>query len=87
MLTALKPVLVANDPLPAEILAAADGACHAANELLMRTSTVAGGIRRGISLDAVEVQLGLAATKARSIAEACERARERVAAIRLGGRR
>lgn len=87
MLTALKPVITANDPLPAEILAAADGACHAAGELLMRTSSLAGACRRGAALDAVEVQLGLAAGKARAIAEACERAALGVAALRQGGRR
>lgn len=87
MLTAFKPVLVANDPLPAEILATADGACHAASDLLMRTSTLTGACRRGAPLDAVEVQLRLAATKARTIAEACERTAERLATLQQGGRR
>lgn len=83
---ALKPALAANDPLPAEILATADGACHAAGDLLMRTSSLAGAIRRRGPLDMVETQLRLAATKARTIAEACERAANGVATLRKGGR-
>ncbi|AZO77746.1 MULTISPECIES: hypothetical protein [unclassified Bosea (in: a-proteobacteria)] len=86
MLIALAPVIADNDPLPAEILATADGASHAAGDLLMRTSSLAGAIRRGGPIDMVEEQFRLAADKARTIAEACERAATGLAAISHGGR-
>lgn len=82
MLTLLQPVIADNDPVPAEVLAAADGACHAAGDLLMRTSSLTGAIRRSSPLDMVEEQFRLAAAKARTIAEACDRAADGVSALR-----
>jgi hypothetical protein len=87
MLTALAPVIADNDPVPAEILATADGACHAAGDLLMRTSSLAGAIRRGGPIDMVEAQFRLAADKARIIAQACERAAKALVDLQQGARR
>lgn len=81
-MVALAPIIADNDPVPAEVLAAADGACHAAGDLLMRTSSLAGAIRRSSPLDLVEEQFRLSAAKARTIMEACERAANGVASLR-----
>ncbi|PZR94138.1 MAG: hypothetical protein DI537_08600 [Stutzerimonas stutzeri] len=88
MLTALKPVIADNDPLPAEIVGAADTVCHAAGDLLMRTSGICGAMRRaGGTLDRIEEACRLAAREAELMAQSTLRIAETIAALRERGGR
>lgn len=88
MLTALRPIIADNDPLPAEIVATADTVCHAAGDLLMRSSSICGAMRRaGASLDRIEEACRLAAREAELMAQSTLRIAETIAALRARGGR
>lgn len=75
------PLVAANDPLPAEIIAAANMICHAAGDLLMRSSTLSGAMHRPVAFDRLRLALGQMAQEARAIAHAADRVAETLAAI------
>lgn len=65
---AVFPLVADNDPLPIEVVAAADTVCHAAGDLLRRTSGICGAMRRGGgSLERIEQACRLAAREAEAM--------------------
>ncbi|CAN7319428.1 hypothetical protein LJR009_001626 [Bosea sp. LjRoot9] len=75
------PVVLANDPIPCEVMAAADTICHASGDLLMRTSSLSGALRRSAPLDRLEEALALIGQEARAIAATSDRIAETIRAL------
>lgn len=67
---ALAPVVAANDPLPAEIIAAANLICHGSGDLLMRASSLCGAMHRPVGFDRLTHALDLMAQEADALARA-----------------
>jgi hypothetical protein len=80
-MNAIAPVILANDPLPAEIMSDADTICHASGDLLMRTSSLSGAMRRSAPLDNLEAALTLIGQEARAIAATSDRISETIRAL------
>ncbi len=78
---AFAPVILANDPIPCETMAAADTICHASGDLLMRTSTLSGAMHRSAPLDRIEAALALISQEARAIAATSDRIAETIRAL------
>lgn len=74
------PVIIANDPLPAELILEADTACHRAGDMLMRASALSGSLRRAVSLGpAMLPELDALAEQGRLFTAEIERIRARLA--------
>lgn len=66
----MAPLVAANDPLPAEIIAAANLICHASGDLLMRSSSLCGAMHRPVGFDRLTHALDLMAQEAEAPAKA-----------------
>lgn len=80
---AVVPIIADNDPLPIEVVATADTVCHAASDLLMRTSGICGAMRRaGGSLERIEEACRLAAREAELMAQTTTRIADTIAHLK-----
>lgn len=75
------PLVAANDPLPAEIVAAANMICHASGDLLMRATSLCGAMHRPVGFDRLTHALALMAQEARALADASTRIGETILAL------
>lgn len=75
------PLIAANDPLPAEIIAAANLICHASGDLLMRASTLCGAMHRPVGFDRLTHALDLMQQEAEALASASRRIGETIRAL------
>lgn len=79
----IAPVIAANDPLPAEVIATANLLCHAAGDFLMRASNLTGAMHRPIPLDRCDVALEIMQREAAAMATACERIAASIQALQV----
>lgn len=77
----IAPLIAANDPLPAEVIAAANLICHASGDLLMRSSSLCGAMHRPVSFDRLTHALELIAQEAAALSHASQRIGETIRAL------
>lgn len=83
----LAPVIAASDPLPAEMLAAADTLAHQAGDMMMRASALSLLMRRNdATLDAIAKLLDAVAEEHRGTARSVTIIADRIAALEAAGR-
>ncbi|MGY6246231.1 hypothetical protein ACXIUS_01620 [Bosea thiooxidans] len=81
-MVSLSPVILANDPLPAETIQEADTLCHRAGDMLMCTSALSGAMRRNMPLDGLEAAIMQIADEARCTMQAAVRIGETIAMLK-----
>lgn len=81
-MVSLSPIILANDPLPAETIQEADTLCHRAGDMLMRASALSGAMRRNMPLDGLEATIMQIADEARCTLEATVRLGETLARLK-----
>ena len=83
----LAPVIAASDPLPAEMLAAADTLAHQAGDMMIHSSALSLMMRRAdAQLDVIERANAALAESARAAERSIETIAARIAALQAAGR-
>lgn len=75
------PLVAANDPLPAEIIADANMICNASGDLLMRATTLCGAMHRPVGFDRLTAALALMEQEAATLSQASRHIGETIRAL------
>lgn len=78
----IAPLVAANDPLPAETIAASALLCHRAGDWLMRASALAGALQRPEALARTEVHLATMRAELAQMIRVFEQVDESLATLR-----